>query len=88
MNVTDDMVSRFLCWKLPQDFGPDCGISFTKFHPNGTTHFEPTGTNLLTAVQARAMLQHVLSEPAQEPSAYSQALGRAFGNRIGAGLPD
>ena len=58
--VTDEMVSRFLCWPLPKDFGPDGGISFTPFHPNGTTRFEPRGTNLLNYPQARAMLEHVL----------------------------
>lgn len=58
--VSDEMVSRFLGWKLPQDFGPDCGITFTPFHPNGTTRFEPVGTNLLHAGQAREMLEHVV----------------------------
>jgi len=56
------MVDRFLGWKLPQDFGPDCGISFTPFHPNGTTRYEPIGTNLLTADQARQMFEHALGE--------------------------
>lgn len=55
--VTDDMVSRFLGWKLPDDFFPDAGISFkAPQHPNGW----PIGTNLLTADQARAMLEYVL----------------------------
>lgn len=54
--VIKQMVNRFLGWKLPPDFGPDCGISFTPFHPNGTTRFEPIGTNLFTADQAEAML--------------------------------
>ncbi len=26
--MINEMVSRFLCWKLPKDFAPDCGISF------------------------------------------------------------
>ena len=64
--VTNDMVSRFLAWKLPADFAPDCGISFKPesdyAHPEfGRTKFEPTGTNLLHAGQARAMLEHILS---------------------------
>lgn len=50
------MVNRFLAWRLPDDFGPDAGISFT---PNPQfPHAWPTGTNLLTAVQARAMFDH------------------------------
>lgn len=57
MQVTDDMVSRFLTWNLPQDFAPDGGVSFKPVnHPNAW----PVGTNLLTATQARALLEHVL----------------------------
>lgn len=54
--VTDAMVSRFLGWKLPEDFAPDAGITFN----HDPDDFMPTGTNLLTADQARAMLEHVL----------------------------
>lgn len=51
------MVDRFLGWRLPDDFAPDCGISFTPLgHPNGW----PVGTNLLTAAQAEAMFRHAL----------------------------
>lgn len=55
------MVSRFLSWKLPQDFAPDAGILFipTKRFGYDTPHW-PVGTNLLTATQAREMLCHVL----------------------------
>lgn len=64
MNTIEKAVSRFLCWKLPKDFNPDCGISFTREsaykHPEfGRTLYEPIGTNLLTAEQAKAMLEHV-----------------------------
>ena len=58
MQVTDKMVSRFLMWRLPDDFMPDCGIH---------------GTNLLTAEQARAMLEHVLAESHQLPLTLEQA---------------
>jgi hypothetical protein len=59
--VTDEMVSRFLGWQLPKDFSPDCGISFDgrkddEWNKNKTW---PIGTNLLTADQAREMLEHV-----------------------------
>jgi len=58
LRVTDEMVTRFLGWHLPQDFVPDCGISFKPLgHPNGW----PVGTNLFTDPQARAMLEYVLS---------------------------
>lgn len=61
MKVTDEIVSRFLAWKLPREFAPDGGVSFTPPHPafDPETHW-PSGTNLLTATQARAMLEHVL----------------------------
>ncbi len=62
---SDEAVSRFLAWPLPKDFAPDNGISFKSEsdydHPElGRTKFEPIGTNLFTAEQARAMLKHVL----------------------------
>jgi hypothetical protein len=55
--VTDEMVTRFLGWHLPQDFAPDAGISF---NPSPDPHSWPVGTNLLTDPQARAMLEYVL----------------------------
>lgn len=65
MKVTDEMVNRFLSWPVPKDFGPDCGITFTPInHPD----VWPIGTNLLTADQARRMLEHVLA-PAPEEQA-------------------
>lgn len=69
VTVTDEMVNRFLSWPLPRDFHPDCGISFDgrkddEWNKNKTW---PVGTNLLTAIQARAMLEHVLSEPGTPP---------------------
>lgn len=55
--ITEAMVGRFLSWSLPKDFTPDCGIAFKPFdHPS----LWPSGTNLLTSGQARAMLEHVL----------------------------
>ncbi len=58
--VTSAMVDRFLSWRLPNDFAPDCGITFKPVnHPNSW----PVGTNLFTADQATAMLEHVLSSP-------------------------
>ena len=59
----DEAVNRFLGWKLPENFAPDAGISFKKMFNEHTAHpmrHEPTGTNLLDAVQAKAMLEYVL----------------------------
>ncbi len=55
------LVDKFLCWKLPQHFAPDCGISFDgrkddEWNKNKTW---PTGTNLFTADQAEAMLRDI-----------------------------
>lgn len=71
----DKMVDRFLTWKLPHDFSPDGGISFARTYngyENGvfTQDIErtpedpawPVGTNLLTAEQARSMIEHILAE--------------------------
>lgn len=58
--LIDQMVDRFLSWELPKDFAPDGGIEFTP--PNNPAFFWPTGTNLLTADQARVMIEHLLSD--------------------------
>ena len=50
----DNMVGRFLSWKLPKDFAPDGGISFNE------SAWWPSGTNLLHSGQAKDMLQHVV----------------------------
>lgn len=62
--LIDRMIDRFLCWELPVDFAPDCGVSF-----DGRQDYElnknktwPVGTNLLTADQARQMFEHVTAE--------------------------
>ena len=57
------MVDRFLAWKLPQDFHPDSFIIFDRAKHDtwgGCPNSWPTGTNLLTAAQAKAMLEHVI----------------------------
>ena len=59
---TKELVDRFLAWPLPRDFGPDAGIAFTpSTHPHGW----PTGTNLFTADQARAMLNYLFDRDVQ-----------------------
>lgn len=57
------MVDRFLMWKLPANFNPDDGISFDRIASRGTPHEfvrTPSGTNLLCADQADAMVRHML----------------------------
>jgi len=58
----DAMVTRFLGWKLPDDFAPDNGISFTHITDPAWTHDSwPIGTNLLTAAQAEQMFRYALT---------------------------
>lgn len=54
--VTDAMVDRFLAWPLPESVCADLCATM-RGHPHRI------GTNLLTAVEARAMLEHVLTSP-------------------------
>jgi len=61
----NEMVGRFLGWKLPEDFNPDAGITFTPpsvLYPQieNAEQLWPTGTNLLDAAQAEKMIRHLL----------------------------
>jgi hypothetical protein len=65
------MVDRFLCWKLPENFNPDGGISFKKTFNEHTAHpakHEPVGTNLLDATQADAMVRYMLEGLPMSPA--------------------
>ena len=52
------MVTRFLSWRLPENFNPDGGISFARLAFNGAPYPMPVGTNLLD--QAEAMVRYML----------------------------
>lgn len=57
------MVGRFLSWKLPENFNPDGGVSFKKTfndHLPQPMKNEPTGTNILDAEQATAMVRYMI----------------------------
>lgn len=59
------LVNRFLSWKLPDNFNPDGGITFTPVRNAGTAHeftYTPVGTNLFDATQARQMIEHLLAD--------------------------
>lgn len=68
--MVEEMVGRFLQWKLPHDFNPDGGITFEpEFNKEYMAkqgkppmRHEPTGTNLLTATQAKEMLLLILGD--------------------------
>ncbi len=60
-----EAVSRFLRWRLPENFAPDGGISFKAAFNENTPwpmRHEPTGTIRLNATQAEAMIRHILGE--------------------------
>lgn len=58
-----EMTQRFLCWKLPDNFSPDAGISF-KAEFNEESPFpgrhRPVGTNLFDYSQAEAMIRYLV----------------------------
>jgi hypothetical protein len=57
------MVDRFLCWRLPENFNPDGGISFNKMSNEKSPwprKNEPVGTNLLDATQAEEMVRFMV----------------------------
>lgn len=64
MKLTDDqikhMAARFLAWRLPRDFNPDGGISAKRPNYGPDVEWAPTGTNLLDATQAEAMVRHMV----------------------------
>lgn len=72
MHDINEMVNRFLGWKLPKDFFPDCGISFDGRGPDarGYDRGWPTGTNLFHAGQAKEMFQYCLgvTKPSHAPA--------------------
>jgi hypothetical protein len=70
----DECVNRFLGWKLPKDFDPDGGINFNKLPHLHDSHEWPVGTNLFTAIQAKAMFEYVLSGATVELAAPQQAI--------------
>ncbi len=67
------MVTRFLTWRLPENFNPDGGISFRRYFNEKTNHqmkSEPVGTNLFDYTQAEEMVRFMLAElpPAESPA--------------------
>lgn len=73
------MVNRFLSWELPEDFSPDGGIGFVR---TAERRHALTGTNLLNAQQAEAMIRHLLYPSPAELLDLIGELGRAVFNLI------
>lgn len=58
------MVNRFLSYPFPADINPDGGLSIRRVFNEGTPYefkATPSGTNLLNAVQAEAMVRHMMA---------------------------
>lgn len=66
IDIIKSAVNKFLGWKLPSNFAPDCGISFKPKNDFNQHQYEPVGTNLFTAEQAKAMFEYCLNFNAQE----------------------
>jgi len=54
------LVDRFLGWRLPENFNPDAGISYTRPNYAPGVDAAPSGTNLLDATQAEAMIRYLV----------------------------
>jgi hypothetical protein len=87
------MVSRFLGWKLPANFSPDCGIVFEPEHSaeymakqgKPPMRHEPNGTNLFTATQATEMVRWMVEGLPRSVEAVSLAEAlRGMSARVGA----
>jgi len=79
--LIDQAVDRFLGWKLPEDFAPDGGVTFKPIFNEGTPHqfrSAPTGTNLLHAGQAKAMLEYVAEPLLARVAELEGLLGKAY----------
>jgi phage terminase Nu1 subunit (DNA packaging protein) len=59
--IIQDAAGKLMGWKLPDDFYPDCFITFdaTKAKYHGSW---PTGTNLLHVGQAADMLEYCIGD--------------------------
>jgi hypothetical protein len=88
------MVDRFLSWRLPQNFNPDNGISYTRPNYLPSVDATPSGTNLFDATQAETMVRHMIDGlPAVSSAAaedvdkdsWEWAIVEVFGHRKHAG---
>lgn len=79
--VTEEMVNRFLSWPLPDSVQPDGCIGRGQRAGDDRLKwgYPLVGTNLLTADQAREMLEHVLAVPAKHETAVAFWLKHAMG---------
>jgi len=60
-------VDRFLGWRLPDNFQPDCYIGFDSISASRSRGW-PTGTNLFTADQATGMFEYCFGITPAQPN--------------------
>jgi hypothetical protein len=74
--IIKQAVDKFLPWKLPQHFHPDSFISFDGSKHDtwgGYPNSWPTGTNLFSSEQAKAMFEYCLSDTVEAMAAELEA---------------
>lgn len=54
------MVDRFLMWRVPENWNPDGGISYTRPNYDPSIDATPSGTNLFDATQTDAMVRYMV----------------------------
>ena len=75
--------NKLMGWKLPQDFCPDCYISFDSAKAKGMKSW-PTGTNLLHVGQAIAMFEACIGEAIDAALASARLQERTENFRVAA----
>lgn len=53
------MVTRFLGWRIPEGFSPDCFVTFYRDRAQKSVSW-PIGTNIFNADETKQMISHVL----------------------------
>jgi len=77
------IVDRFLCWRLPDTFNPDCHISFDKSpDARGNPITWPIGTNLFCADEAKAMVEHIAGPEIEALRAERDAAMEALSEKL------
>lgn len=69
-------VNRFLCWKLPDSVYPDGVYPVRRWRKQPGCENAGTGTNLLTATEAEAMLRHVLADAIHDYEEETYVIGK------------
>lgn len=58
--IINDAAHKLMAWRIPNDFSPDCYISFDRVAAEENEW--PSGTNLFHVDQAKEMLEYCIGE--------------------------